>query len=253
MTKIGRSSRRAPGEEFAPSGITPIRRSQSLAAIAVEQIRELIVADRLQLGQQLSEAWLAAQLGISRTPVRDALLRLETEGLVAIRPKQGSFVFKLDATQLRNFVGLREVLELGALRAALRLDRARTLEALAATAEHAQSVAKFGALAYREADTAFHDALVEASQNPEIIDAYARISGRVKAIRFRATSTPERIAQSALGHLAIVEAARAGDIAKAEGLLSDHVLNAYSIFMSADGPNPLMPVSRDLGRKPAKG
>ena len=67
-----------------------------------EQIRDLVITDKLGLGEQLSEQALAEQLGVSRTPVREAFLRLQTERLVEVKPQRGTFVFQYDTTELRE-------------------------------------------------------------------------------------------------------------------------------------------------------
>jgi DNA-binding GntR family transcriptional regulator len=218
-------------EPEVPSRIGRIGRPRSLAAIAADQIRDLIITDRLQLGQQLSEAGLAEQLGISRTPVRDALLRLQGERLVDIRPQHGSFVFRYDAAQLRNMLALREVLEVGALRVALKIDRAVALDTLAAAVVVGETAVRLGPDEFQSADTAFHEAVVRSSQNPELLDAYGRISGRVRAVRFRVTRTLAQIARSHEDHLAVVEAIRAGDDRAAEEVLARHVYNSYHVFL----------------------
>ena len=217
------------------SVIDRIGRPRSLAAIAAEQIRELIISDRLHLGQQLSEASLAEQLGISRTPVRDALLRLQAERLVEIQPQHGSFVFRYDAGQLRSILGLREVLEVGALRVALKTNRARTLETLAAEVAAAAPILALGPEAFQAPDNAFHAAIFEASQNPELIDAYGRIVGRVRAIRFRVTRTMTQITKSQADHQAVVDAIQAGEDGDAEDVLARHVYNSYGVFTEGLG------------------
>jgi DNA-binding GntR family transcriptional regulator len=215
--------------------IDRIGRPRSLAVTAADQIRELIITDRLHLGQQLSEAGLADQLGISRTPVRDALLRLQAERLVEIQPQHGSFVFRYDAGQLRSILGLREVLEVGALRAALKTNHSATLAALAAEVAAAEPIVARGPEAYQAPDTAFHTAILQASQNPELIDAYGRIIGRVRAIRFRVTRTMEQITKSQADHRAVVAAIKAGDHAGAEDVLARHVYNSYFVFAATAG------------------
>jgi DNA-binding GntR family transcriptional regulator len=217
------SEREPPG----PALLDRIGRPRSLAAIAADQIRELIITDRLKLGQQLSEASLAEQLGISRTPVRDALLRLQAERLVDIQPQLGSFVFNYDAKQLHSVLAVREILEVGALRMALKADREKTLTTLATAAASARMALAAGAEAYQVADTAYHEALVSASQNLELIDAYSRISGRIRAIRFRVNRSQAKFLDSQDSHEAIVAALRAGDDQKAEEILEKHVYNSY--------------------------
>ena len=72
----------------------PLSRSPSLASIAAERIRDAIIAGDLKLGEALSEDRLATTLGISRTPVREALTSLQVQGLITIHPQRGSFDFR---------------------------------------------------------------------------------------------------------------------------------------------------------------
>ena len=73
-----------------------LKRPIPLTALACERIREAIVHGELHLGEQVSEAQLAQRLGVSKTPVREAFLRLKGDGLVEIHPQRGTFVFRLD-------------------------------------------------------------------------------------------------------------------------------------------------------------
>jgi DNA-binding GntR family transcriptional regulator len=212
-----------------------IARPRSLTAIVVDQIRDLIITGKLGLGEQLSENTLAEQLGVSRTPVREAFMRLENERLVEVRPQRGTFVFQYDATELREICELREVLETGALRIALAHDREAIVRALAAEVEAAEPALGQGAAAYQPFDTAFHDALVRASRNRELIDAYVRISGRIRAVRFRLTVSNQAIAGSQGDHREILDAMRAGRDGEAEVKLGKHVYNAYRFFLKTLG------------------
>ena len=175
----------------------------------VEQIRDLIITDKLGLGEQLSEQALAEQLGVSRTPVREAFLRLQTERLVEVKPQRGTFVFQYDTTELREICELRSVLEPGALRIAIKRDRDAVIKALArAVAGGRGRSSSRGPAAYQPYDTAFHETLVLASGNRELIAAYEKIAGRIRAIRFRLTRTMEQIQGSQRDHGLVVERAR---------------------------------------------
>jgi DNA-binding GntR family transcriptional regulator len=204
-----------------------IARPRSLSAIVVEQIRDLIITDRLGLGEQLSEQTLAEQLGVSRTPVREAFLKLQTERLVEVKPQRGTFVFQYDTTELREICELREVLETGALRVAIKHGRHKVIKALRAQLRAAAGIVRQGPAAYQPHDTAFHETLVQASGNRELIAAYEKISGRVRAIRFRLTTTLEQIQGSQRDHGLVVEALVAGNDAEAEAALGRHVYNGY--------------------------
>jgi DNA-binding GntR family transcriptional regulator len=215
------------------SQIDRIARPRSLAAIVADQIRDLIITGRLELGEALSENTLSAQLAVSRTPVRDAFLRLQGERLVDVRPQRGTFVFQYDATELREICELREVLETGALRVALKRGRERLITGLRAQIDAAEADAPADAQAYQPFDTAFHETLVRCADNTELVDAYRRISGRIRAIRYRLTRSLSQVAVSQLHHSEIVDALLAGDDALAETLLGRHVYNSYRFFLEA--------------------
>jgi DNA-binding GntR family transcriptional regulator len=213
-----------------PAPLERLARPRSLTELVIHEIRELIVSGRLGLGEQLSESVLAEQLGVSRTPVREAFLRLETERLVEVRPQRGTFVFQYNEAELRDICELREVLETGALRIALSHNREALIEQLenaVRTAETAH-ISELGD--YQSFDNAFHEALIKASENQELIGAYVRILGRVRTIRYRLTRSFQQIARSQQGHREIVEALKTGRDADAVKRLGEHVYNPYEIF-----------------------
>ncbi len=204
-----------------------IRRPRSLTTLVLDQIRDLIITNKLALGDQLSENALSEQLGVSRTPVREAFLHLAAERLVEVRPQRGTFVFQYDLTELREICELREVLETGAMRGAIKLDRRRLVDRLTEQVEAAEAAILQGPAAYQSYDTAFHETLIKASDNRELIDAYQRISGRIRAIRYRLTTTQAQIAQSQHHHRGILESMQQGDDAGAIAHLASHVYNSY--------------------------
>lgn len=215
------------------SSITQIDRPRSLTALVADQIRELIVSGHLALGEQLSEQSLADQLGVSRMPVREAFLHLQAERLVEVRPQRGSFVFDYDTTELRDICELRQILEIGALQVATRRDRAALVKVLRAKIELAEPILArdpIDPLAYQPMDTAFHNALVQATENRELIEAYGKISGRIRAIRHRLTRSPPQVLSSQAQHIRITEAVAAGNDTLAQGELVDHVFNSHRFF-----------------------
>ncbi|HEY1722039.1 MAG TPA: GntR family transcriptional regulator [Magnetospirillaceae bacterium] len=221
---------------------SPISRPRSLTTLVLDQIRDLIITDKLQLGDQLSENALSEQLGVSRTPVREAFLHLAAERLVEVKPQRGTFVFQYDLTELREISELREVLETGAMRVAIKHDRRRLVDGLANQVEAAEAAIHLGPAAYQSHDTAFHETLVRASDNRELIDAYQRISGRIRAIRYRLTTTQDQIAQSQYHHRGILESMRAGDDADAIAHLTSHVYNSYRFMFGTSNQTQDAPV-----------
>jgi len=214
-----------------PHIVSPIERPRSLTEIVVEQIRDLIVSGKLKLGDQLSESTLANQLGVSRTPVREAFLRLESERLVEVRPQRGTFVFEFDAGKLRELCELREVLETGAFRIGLSHERARYIDRLAGEVAAAKNVGPLDPAEYQPFDTAFHEAIVSGSGNAELIEAYSRISGRIRTIRFRLSGGRSQIEGSQRDHAEIVALTVAGRDEAAMRCLAAHVYNGYQLYL----------------------
>src|SRR5215212_1645308 len=107
-------------------------RPKSLTDLAHDAIRQLIVGGELAMGAQLSESTLAAQLGISKTPVREALLRLRVDGLIDIQPQRGTFVFRLTPRQVEEICVFREAVEVAAVKLAMQARRADLVKALQA-------------------------------------------------------------------------------------------------------------------------
>jgi DNA-binding GntR family transcriptional regulator len=149
-----------------------------------------------------------------------------------VRPQRGTFVFYYDAEQLRDISELRGVLETGALRIALARKRLRLIERLDQSASEAEAAGTADAVGYQTFDAAFHGALIETTDNRELIEAYERISGRVRAIRYRFTHSPEQVGRSQRDHREIVEALKAGRDAEAMKRLGRHVYSGYEQFLS---------------------
>ena len=220
----------APPIEHPP--LERLARPRSLSEMVLDQIRELIVTGRLALGEQLSEGALAEQLGVSRTPVREAFLKLEAENMVEVRPQRGTFVFYYDAAQLRDISELRGVLEMSALRIGLARNRARLIESLDKVASESEAAGVEDAVRYQVFDAAFHGALIEATDNRELIEAYERISGRVRAIRYRFTHNPGQVARSQRDHRMITDWLKEGQDEEAIKKLGQHVYSGYELFLS---------------------
>jgi DNA-binding GntR family transcriptional regulator len=198
--------------------------AHSLANDAAEQIRRKIVDGTLEPGQALSETALAAELGVSKTPVREALLRLETEGLVQVLPQRGTFVFPLSLVDARALSEFRCMLEVEALRMAMRRDAkalAATLKVIVAKMKPAKSTA--AARDYRLLDGAFHEAIIAHSGNPYLINAYENIALLLQALRNR-LSIDQRVHDRSLrDHKALVHVVDKGQVEKAAILLREHI------------------------------
>ncbi|WP_458098173.1 GntR family transcriptional regulator [Roseomonas sp. WA12] len=197
-----------------------------LRLLAEDAIRQRILQGELAFGARLSDRSLGAMLGIGRTPVREAIARLEQAGLVSVRAKSGSFVWSPDVTAVRELCEMRAILECGALRLAVGRDPERLAAALAVPLAGGTLALEAGDTGRAEAmDTRFHEALVGCSGNELLIDAYRSISDKVTALRHRIPHDRARMAAALAQHRRILDLALAGTPRDAEAELAAHVRN----------------------------
>ncbi len=200
-----------------------IKRPRSLMEMAASQIRELIMSGEIELGALISENDLALKFGVSRTPVREALQKLEGERLVKIIPQRGTFVFDFNEDESRQTFQMREILEIGALRIAVSTDRSALVKRLRQKLSDSENALPEGLSAFRATDAAFHAAIVEASGNRDLIEAYERITSRIRALLNRVTQTREDIEGSHQTHWAVAEHIARNEDREAEEKLRWHI------------------------------
>ncbi|MGH6925279.1 MAG: GntR family transcriptional regulator, partial [Propylenella sp.] len=204
--------------------VRTLQRAKSLTDQAMEQIRSRIVGGEFALGAPLSENALASELGVSKTPVREALLRLRMEGLVSILPQRGTFVFDMTTDEIRELGELRETLELAALRLAAGRNRAplvRTLDGIVGAMGVA--LAEDDSVHYRNLDADFHQAFFTHCGNGYFLSTYESFAFRVKALRTRLSVDPALNRSSYRDHQAIAALVDSGAIEEAVARLSEHV------------------------------
>jgi DNA-binding GntR family transcriptional regulator len=201
-----------------------IERGKSLTERALEILRLEIIEGHYGFGAALSEIALAEDLGISRTPVREALARLQQEGLVIVKPQRGTFVFELTEDEFVDICDCRTVLETAAFRFAV----SRSQEALAASLEAickemADARARDDTAGYLRSDSHFHEAFFAHSDNQYLAQSYRLISGRMAALRTHLGADPNHMEKSFREHQEIAAAAREGDIERGILLLEGHI------------------------------
>lgn len=211
-----------------------IDRPRSLVDLAVERIRAAIIDGRLGFGQQVSEVGLATTFGISKTPVREALLRLRLEGLVEIHPQRGTFVFSLSEQQVRELMQFRELIESAALGEAIREDRAALSRMLG---DNLAAMARCEAEGRRELipalDSEFHEAILEACSNPYLRAAYGLIGYKFQALRSRLPEANQGVDDCQHSHAEILDAVGAGATARAQKLLREHIRHTEAAYRAA--------------------
>lgn len=211
--------------------VSVIQRPASLAEIALQQIRTAIVEGALPLGSALSEGQLAASLGISKTPVREALAQLRMEGLVTIVPQSGTFVFTLSATEVIEICELRQTLETAALRFSIERNRTRLIQGLADVCAGMDKVRAIGdERAYLRLDSAFHEQLFANCGNRYLAEAYARIVPKVAALRTHLATRPDHTRMSYEEHRQILEAIRREKENEVMAILDRHIERTRSAY-----------------------
>jgi DNA-binding GntR family transcriptional regulator len=215
----------------------PERPFESLTAWATEQIRQAIVEGRLPLGGALSELKLAAALGVSRTPVREALNALQQQGLIDIQPQSGSYVFMPSEEAVGELCEFRRIAEVAALRLCFARRPEDALRQLR-KANNAMELATMSGdgISISRADAGFHQAIADHSANSHLINAYKLISGRIGALlTYNLTANATARKRSMAEHRAIIAAFAKGDIDRAESILDEHISRMRLVFRAARG------------------
>lgn len=183
--------------------------TDSLHARLVAGIRDIILRGDLKDGVKIPEAPLCAQFDVSRTPLREALKALASEGLVTLRPNRGAVVTPLNATLLQEVFEAKDALErfIG-FHAATRatdadLDAIETLHRALQQAEARHDTAEYSTLNGR-----FHDRLAAATQNSQMQQIYANLQVQVCRARLWVNHDPARISASLREHEGIMAALR---------------------------------------------
>jgi DNA-binding GntR family transcriptional regulator len=208
-----------------------IKRQKTLTEQAADAIRARIVSGEFHFGEALSEIALATELGVSKTPVREAFLQLKNEGLVEIFPQRGTFVFQMTGEQLRQLIEMRELLETASLRFAMR-NRAPLGEALEAIIDRmAVAVEERDSAAYRRHDADFHQAIISAAGNAFIDSAYSIIAFRVQALRNRVALEAQNW-RSFEAHKDVARHVRENNVDAAQARLLEHIGDAVNAYLT---------------------
>lgn len=193
----------------------------SLRERVVSQIRSAIIEGRLKPGDHIIEGTLTRQLGVSRTPVREALILLEREGLVVSEPYRGSFVRAFDETDVIAIFSMRTTLENFAAERILSILSEKDLyhlNELIADQEHAIQAGQFGQV--RAKDMAFHAHLIRRAEHPLLERAWDELVAQIASLLYlRADAMPNYDETQAIQeHRAILRAFQARNLAEVKDL-----------------------------------
>jgi DNA-binding GntR family transcriptional regulator len=211
--------------------LEPLDAPRSLAEDAADRIREQILSGGFRQGDHLVESRIAADLNISRGPVREAFKLLRAEGLLQEEPRRGSFVVRLSPDDVRGIYGLRAAIE---GRAASMVADARdpgVLAHLSALVDEIEAAVSAGeATAVFSADLAFHAALVSAAGNPSLQEVFDRYVPTLRALLRLDEHVYRRLDDIAKQHRPLLDALASGESNAAREHAEEHCDHAGELI-----------------------
>jgi DNA-binding GntR family transcriptional regulator len=214
-------------------------RSQQAAGQVYEQLRDMILSLMLKPGTVLSRADLQRQFGLSSTPIRDALMRLEEAGLVEVFPQSGTLVSLIDVPLARQAQFLRRAIEQETVRVLSEAPDRALIERLRAVIREQANLAKSKNLErFNDADLTFHKLLYEAAGVPDLWSLVRHRSGHIDRIRRLHLPIGGKANQIVRDHTAIVDAIEKRDPDLAQAELRGHLSRslAFSVELRVRFP-----------------
>lgn len=224
----------------AERAVNPVAVSSLLADRAYEELKGAVLANRLRPGDALSVPALAAQLSISRSPVREAVQRLIHDGLATHVPHKGAVVATVDVEDVRQLYVVREVMEgLAARLATERLDASRVAELRDLLERHEREVGTgVDERTHIEMDMAYHRMIREVADNPHLTAALDTIQGRAHLALHQLWRGQEAPRLAVAEHRRIFEAMTSGDPDAADLAARDHIRKLRIRLSQAVAPGP---------------
>lgn len=211
----------------ASSRSTQIERTP-LHEVVAGRVRDLIIEGQLAPGAEVSEPMLCDLLGVSRTPIREAIRTLAGEGLIVLRPGRSTIVRQFAREEVR---GMLEVIAEMEAMAARKICRDASDDQIAEIARvHHEMIRHFEArerLSYYKLNQLVHSMVIAATGNEALIEVHELLQARMKRIRYVGNGTPDRWSSAANEHVLIVEALEARDAAAAEAAMRLHIENTW--------------------------
>ncbi|PKO91500.1 MAG: GntR family transcriptional regulator [Betaproteobacteria bacterium HGW-Betaproteobacteria-10] len=200
-----------------------------------ERLRQRIFNHELTPGDWIDEQKLAEEYGISRTPLREALKVLAAEGLVDLKPRRGCYVTEISHQDIDDIFPLMAMLEGRCAFIAAQLATAGDIRGLKAIHEKLESAAKDSRIdAFFEANQEFHRRIQELTNNRWLLSVIQDLRKVLKLSRLHSLSLEGRLQQSLEEHRIIMAAFEAGDAAKAEKSMHDHLLYGREALAKMD-------------------
>lgn len=204
-----------------------------LRELVFESLREAIILGRLKPGERLMEIQLAEEMGVSRTPVREAIRKLELEGFVVMVPRKGAYVAGISVKDIVDVFEVRAALE--GMAAGLAAERI-TNEEMDQLERLLLKINKLGDEdfdAVVEGDTNLHELIYQASRNQRLVQIITHLQEQIQRFRMTSLSQPGRTKIALDEHKAIVEAISDRNVDLAQSLAREHIENAEQSLLNA--------------------
>ena len=190
-------------------------------------LKKEIIKGSFKPGEKVLEGKIADQMGISRTPVREAIRVLAAEGFVILSPNQGVVVRSVSAENIREVLQIHSVLEGLAARLSCEVINEEDLKELENCVNKMEKLAnKKDSSTYSEVDLKFHELIVNICRNKRLIQMRKNISDQAQRYRISSLSIPRRLKESLKEHQKILEAFKTKDPKKADSTSQKHIQNA---------------------------
>lgn len=205
-----------------------------LRELVCENIRQAIIDGTFRPGERLMEIQMADEMGVSRTPVREAIRKLELEGFVVMIPRRGTYVADISIKDIAEIYEVRTCLDVLAAGLAAERITDEELEILNGyLREIGQHAANMDMNKIVEVDTAFHDVLYNASRNERLCSIINNLREQLTGIRARSMSYPGRLVETMDEHRYLVDAIEARDVERAQHAARVHIENAeHTLLLS---------------------
>lgn len=203
-----------------------------LREIVFETLREAIINATLKPGERLMEIQLAEEMGVSRTPVREAIRKLELEGFVVMVPRKGAYVAGISMKDIADVFEIRAAMEgLAAGLAAERITEEELEQLERILVKVGECVNNNDLEQLIEVDTEFHDTLFKASRNERLVQIVSNLREQIQRFRTASLSTPGRMQFALQEHKNIVEAVSDRNVELAQTLAREHIENAENSML----------------------
>ena len=197
-----------------------------LRDVVFNTLRQAILKGELEPGERLMEIQLAERLGVSRTPIREAIRKLELEGLVLMIPRKGAEVAKISARSLRDVLEVRRALEELAIELACqRMSEEEVGNLQKAQEDFKKAIAEGDAMKIAETDEHFHDVIYEGTQNAKLIQMLNNLREQMYRYRLEYIKDSDMRQILVVEHEQILKAVKNRRVEEAKTAIREHIDN----------------------------